>query len=125
MPDDVRFHYFRDDHRRPLVTLCRLVREGVAAYGWSVTSAEDNPDTWLGRHLALMRAKWAFSKAGRWSYLSSRVWGRGIQRPEAIDILVRCEAQTVQTLANERRFDACFPMHMMPRTEGSSHAAAQ
>ncbi len=94
---DARFHYYRDDARRPLITLCRLedTDRGQIAYGWALCSPGDNASKWLGRDIAEQRATWALGKAGILSaeYPNVRLWGRRVKRKEAMDTVTKsCNA---------------------------------
>ena len=43
-PQDVRYFYFRDDRRRPVITLCRIIaHDGKIGYGWAICGPRDNP----------------------------------------------------------------------------------
>jgi hypothetical protein len=125
--DDVRFAYWRDTTRRPLVTLCRLVHHGMTAYGWAMCGPDDMACRGAGAELAHERALWALTKAGRPidGMPSVRIWGRPIRRPEAIDVLLACEAQALFVLAQDHRFAPKFPPQMLPPTffQEMHHAA--
>ena len=50
---NARFFYFYDytgEHRRPVVTVCRLRNDGGQyGYGWAICSDADTPCKWTGR----------------------------------------------------------------------------
>ena len=43
--ESIRFHYYHDlsqQHQPPMVTLCRLVSQGVTVYAWAICNRRDN-----------------------------------------------------------------------------------
>jgi hypothetical protein len=53
-----RFHYFRDEGNRPVVTICTLSTEegDTVAAGIAICSPRDNPNKKVGRRIASQRA---------------------------------------------------------------------
>ena len=80
---DVRYFYYRDERRRPLITLCAVrADDGRIGYGWAICSASDqvHKDDWYdddphdqrsyvfcagGKRIARGRAEVALTKRGR------------------------------------------------------------
>ena len=91
---DIRFYYFRDDKRRPRVTLCRVITDDHRiGYGWAICGDGDNPNRDFGRWLAKGRAGAALRR-GRQAQDAERTWvyPRPILRREAVDVLGDCQA---------------------------------
>jgi len=56
-----KFYYLRDFHRRPVVTVCIMTKDGNAAMGVAVCSPNDNPRKTTGKAIAEGRAKKALA----------------------------------------------------------------
>lgn len=135
---NIRFFYYRDDLRRPLITLCRLVVDGHTTYGWAICGPRDRPqkkDTIFydpyrmirkeigripgGRSIALARAKRAL-RSGRPCYSRSRgdLWNvrryaRPVVRDEACEVIQACAAQGFVELVQHDSVDG-LPASMQP-----------
>lgn len=141
MDMDVRFYYYRDEKKRPLVTLCKVKHDdGRIGYGWAVCSASDNchkrdlygyeqgPEAckvaFGGKSIALGRAEAALRRG---KPLDDHVWcyKRTIQRDEALAVLWQCRAYAIVAL--EARGDyTLLPRSMQPyqSREGDKNAAS-
>ena len=124
-----RFFYFYDttgEHRRPMVTVCRVRDEhGDYGYGWSICSAKDNPCKHIGRAIAHGRAisalchkTWKLAREGELS-TSWLPYGT-ICRTEALMVLKNVEVMPQQTHARLSTFSVAqffshLPASMQPR----------
>ena len=55
--EKIEFEIFRDDQRRPTVTVCRIKVNGSTGIGMAIRSLKDNPVEKIGRAKAYGRAK--------------------------------------------------------------------
>lgn len=112
--EDIRFYYWRDDQRAPRITLCRLVRHGITAYGWAI-AATDMPCYADGRLIAWQRAVWAMGKAGKYvdECTDRRAWGRPILRQEAVHAVHACGAYALLALSDASE-TVSLPQSMQP-----------
>lgn len=63
---DVRYFYYRDDHRTPRITLCAVrADDGRIGYGWAICSYSDACVRDIGMFRARGRAMVALEKRGR------------------------------------------------------------
>lgn len=131
--EDVRYYYWRDVGRRPMVTLCRIFSGGVTAYGWAICSIRDNPHKYDmlcnhgvnvpgGRTIAKGRALRAL-KRGKQLNDTVRCASRRIQRQEAVAMLWRCGADAILYLSQLGDF-SLLPQVMQPPGAGEVHAAS-
>lgn len=131
--DDVRYYYYRDAGRRPMVTVCRILRGGVTAYGWAICSSRENPHKYDmlhtcgeqvpgGRTIARGRALRALKRGTRLTD-TVRCASRRIQRQEAVAMLWRCGAGAVLYLSQHGDF-SLLPQAMQPPSAGEMHAAS-
>jgi hypothetical protein len=93
---DERYYYYRDEHGRPVVTLARIkLASGAVAYGWAICSQNDNPCKRVGKNIALSRAEAALMGLNGFHMQCESaqvyVWGRAINRHEALSILENVE----------------------------------
>ena len=56
----VRFYYFRDQKRTPIVTVCLIKNGTKISRGIAICSKKDMPAKKIGRKIALARARKAF-----------------------------------------------------------------
>ena len=136
---NIRFFYYRDDLRRPLITLCRLVVDGHTTYGWAICGPRNMPhkEDMLykydpaklrgffeagGRSIALGRAKRAL-RSGRPCYSSTcglvnvRRYARPVVREEAREVINACHARGFAGLVHNDSVDG-LPVSMQPPCEG-------
>mgnify|MGYP001562051326 CR=1 FL=1 len=142
---DIRFFYYRDDTRRPLITLCRVCTgDGRTAYGWAICARKDqchkddvvyrDPDTgheWRepgGRSRARGRALRALTQGlqcqglGYESLPQIVRYARPVLRDEAREVMQACQAFGFRLLVD----DGCvneLPPSMSPNMGGKPHAA--
>ncbi len=95
--DDVRYFYYRDAARRPMITLCRVVIGLVCSYGWAICSSTDNPNKRIGRALAKERALEAITDPRAGGIIlgivdGASVWcyGRPVKRADAYKLAREC-----------------------------------
>lgn len=112
---DIRFYYYRDHLRRPLVTLARIQDDTDAiGYGWSVCSAQDQCNKSTGKKIAQQRAYAALNGHGvTWDAPTICRWQRRILREEAVATLWRCKAEAL-LLFVERGDSSLLPRSMRP-----------
>lgn len=140
---NIRYYYYRDGLRRPLITLCRLVVDGHTTYGWAICSARDVPHKgnvwfndpttskdWLepgGRSIALARARRAL-RSGRPCYSSVRAllnvrrYARPVVRDEACKVICLCQAHSFVGLVQNDSVDE-LPVSMQPPGVEESNGA--
>ena len=109
---DARYYYYRDAHRRPLITICRLQFGNIYGYGWAICSPRDNPhkdDLELydsvankvvvlpgGRSIAHGRARRALERPRQSVAVEyggtyrAVIWKHRVQRVEALQTLLLC-----------------------------------
>ena len=128
----VRYYYYRDAQRRPLVTLCSVqLTTGRVGYGWAVCSTQDRPhrfDEWdyddAGRwhvmsrggcDIARGRAVAALAGGTRGVQIADGVWryARPICREDATTVVLRCGAEGVVHLSLGGSAEA-LPVSMQP-----------
>ena len=56
-----QFYYLRDEHNRPIVTVCLMYIEGYVSRGIALCSPKDNPCKKIGRGIAYNRASKAIA----------------------------------------------------------------
>ena len=117
-PQDVRYFYFRDDRRRPVITLCRIIAyDGKVGYGWAVCGPRDNPhkrdvlmydkttESWKrirgGKSVAYGRAEAALKRGEPCYGCDGTVftYGRKVSRMIARNIVFECGATGFSALA--------------------------
>lgn len=114
---DIRYFYFRDDRRRPVITLCRVINEnGLVGYGWAICGPKDNPHKenilvrdrttrqWIevrgGRSIALGRAVAALRRGMPSPCAANvRVYDRKVHRQVARSVAIECQAMGFVALA--------------------------
>ena len=129
---EVKYYYYRDQHRAPRVTLCRVRDDqGRYGYGWSIcTEPSPHPgdriqnDTLIrgGRSIAKGRAEAAltprrgiacFIKADR---VVCRLYWRPIRRREALAVIRACGGAFGLLACIKERDVLWFPETMRPPT---------
>ena len=130
---DRRFFYFYDntgEHRRPVVTICRLRSdEGKYGYGWAICSEKDLPCKRTGRAIAEGRARAALQHKKHIKGLLmgenfAWVYASEVRRLSALSVLNKCGLFPLNT----RHFKfgmhelfAALPKAMQPYEWGAPH----
>ena len=129
---EVKYYYYRDQHRAPRVTLCRVRDDlGRYGYGWSIcTDPSPHPGDRIqegklirgGRSIAKGRAEAALTtRRGIACFIKAdgvvcRLYSRPIQRCEALAVIRACP-QAFGLLACIKERDVLwFPETMRPPT---------
>ncbi len=128
---NVKYYYYRDQHRAPRVTLCRVRDDlGRYGYGWSIcTDPSPHPgdriqnDTLIrgGRSIARGRAEAALSvRRGIACYVKAdqiicRLYWRPIRRLEALAVIRACPGAFGILACIKERDVLWFPKIMRPK----------
>ena len=136
-PVDVCYHYYRDTHNRPLVTLCRVIlHQEFTGYGWAICT-DPTPhyetrtaycpltDTMRivrgGRRIAHGRALAALTPRRGVHLLCQapayRFW-RPIRRREAFQVLEQCPGAEALLRLVECNSTEALPLRMQPYPQG-------
>lgn len=75
-----KYCYFRDDKRRPLITICMISDGKNYGYGYAICSNLDNPSKTIGRRIAKQRAIHALTKGDREIFPNVFFYNRPINR---------------------------------------------
>lgn len=130
---EIRYYYYRDAHRAPRVTICRVCdTQGRYGYGWSIcTEPSPHPgdriqfdwagnDVWIrgGRSIARGRATAALTgtrgvECLPYGTAPCFLYRRPIRRAEAIGVLVACHAFALLNV-QETRDVRGFPLPILP-----------
>ena len=129
---DVRYYYYRDQHRAPRVTICRVRDDlGRYGYGWSIcTEPSPHPgdrihdDTLIrgGRSIARGRAEAALTvKRGIACFIKAdkivcRLYWRPIRRREALAVIRACAGAFGLLACIKERDVLWFPETLRPKS---------
>ena len=127
---DVKYYYYRDKHRAPRVTLCRVRDDmGRYGYGWSIcTEPSPHPGDRIqddvlirgGRSIARGRAEAALTeRRGIACFIKAdgvvcRLYWRPIRRREALAVLLTCGGAFGLFACIKERDILWFPESMRP-----------
>ena len=127
---DVKYYYYRDQHRAPRVTLCRVRDDlGRYGYGWSIcTEPSPHPGDRIqndvlirgGRSIARGRAEAALTeRRGIACFIKAdgvvcRLYWRPIRRREALAVLLTCGGAFGVFACIKERDVLWFPETMRP-----------